>query len=182
MSNLALADRYIGFDEFMAGEEDPFTELYDGEEWRMAPPSDRHQKISMMLSIEIGLFLKGKPEQVRSAPYGVQLFPDEDTVVLPDLVVIKDPGKIDRHGCTGAPDLVVEILSPSNASHDSIEKYALYERAGVPEYWIVDPDQEIVYVALLQGERYEVTKYKDGADVPVAVVPGLVIHSAELWK
>ncbi|GHU26720.1 hypothetical protein FACS1894164_18190 [Spirochaetia bacterium] len=181
MSNLALADRYMSFDEFMAGEEDPFTELYDGEEWRMAPPNYRHQRISGELFYYIRLFLEGKPEQVLAAP-GVRLFPDEDTVVIPDLVVIKDPGKIDRRGCTGAPDLVVEILSPSNASHDSIEKYALYERAGVPEYWIVDPDQEIVYVALLQGERYEVTKYKDGADVPVAVLPGLVIHSAELWK
>jgi Uma2 family endonuclease len=178
---------YLGWDD------DFRAEIIDGALYVSDPPATYHQDISMNLSITIGNFLAGKPAKVYAAPFGVRLFPQNDhsdkTVLEPDLVVICDTSKLDERGCNGAPDMVIEILSPSTARKDVLYKFYKYLRAGVREYWVVDPDTETVQVNLLDHDRYTTQTYRgfdpeimDEADrqyaqesIPVSVLPGLVI-------
>lgn len=124
----------------------------------MAAPSSTHQAISMEISRQLANFLDGKPCRVYPAPFDVRLFEkdedvpkDVDTVVEPDISVVCDRNKIDSLGCKGAPDLVVEILSPSSLRKDRLVKLRLYQRAGVREYWIADPANKSVQVFLLDS-------------------------------
>lgn len=134
-------------------------ELIDGEAWCMSPsPTVRHQRILGALHVALSGFLAGKPCEVFLAPLDVRL-PDGDeadekirTVLQPDLLVVCKPGMIDERGVRGAPDLVVEILSPSTRSRDMVTKLAVYEKHGVREYWIVDPDANSVAVHRLGPE------------------------------
>lgn len=124
----------------------------------MAPPSSIHQEIVAELTRQFANYLEGKRCKVYPAPFGVRLFErggdapeDVDTMVEPDLSIVCDRSKIDKHGCKGAPDLVVEILSPSSLRHDRFVKLGLYQRAGVREYWIVDPEYKSVQVFTLDA-------------------------------
>jgi Uma2 family endonuclease len=121
-------------------------ELINGIAWSMSPaPTERHQELSWRLSIMFGNYLKGKPCKAFAAPYDVLLphgdeSDDEvDTVVQPDIVVFCDHSKRRANGARGTPDLIVEILSPSTSKKDQREKFDLYQKHGVREYWIVDP-------------------------------------------
>ena len=150
----AEKERYT-FADVLAWGEDERIEIVNGEAFMMAPPSSRHQEIVAELTRQFGNYLEGKKCKVYPAPFGVRLFEgdgdtpeDVDTMVEPDLSVVCDRSKIDKHGCKGAPDLVVEILSPSTQRHDRLVKLSLYQRAGVREYWIVDPDSRTVQVML----------------------------------
>lgn len=138
---------YLGWDD------DQRWELIDGEAVAMSPaPGLVHQAVSMALSIQVGSFLREKPCQVFAAPFDVRLAAGDDpdealtTVVQPDLVVICDPSKLDRAGCRGAPDWIIEILSPSTAARDHLQKRELYERHGVRELWLVHPVDHLVWV------------------------------------
>ena len=125
------------------------AELIDGQIYYMAAPSRIHQKILMFLSKTIANYIDSKDGscEVYPAPFAVKLFEDDDkTVVEPDISVICDPNKLTDRGCTGAPDWIVEIVSPSTSSHDYIRKLNLYAKAGVKEYWIIDPRTEKVFV------------------------------------
>lgn len=131
-------------------------EIINGEAYMAALPTKAHQDILMALSAQLYNFLEGKKCRVYPAPFGVRLFEkggdtpeDVDTVVEPDISVVCDHGKLDEHGCKGAPDLVMEILSPSTQRHDRLVKLNLYQRAGVREYWIVNPEDSTVQVMLL---------------------------------
>jgi len=133
-------------------------EIVNGEAVMMAPPSRAHQEISGELFRQLANFLEGKKCRVYAAPFAVRLFEKEgetpedvDTMVEPDLSVVCDSDKLDKHGCKGAPDLVIEILSPSTRRHDRLIKMGLYQRAGVREYWIVDPEYKSVQVFTLDG-------------------------------
>ncbi len=121
----------------------------------MAAPSKIHQKISGELFRQLANYLEGKKCEACSAPFGVRLFEqagdvpeDVDTVVEPDISVVCDRSRLDQYGCKGAPDLIIEILSPSSLRHDRLVKLNLYQRAGVREYWIVDPKNRSVMVFL----------------------------------
>jgi Uma2 family endonuclease len=153
-------------------------ELVEGAVYAMSSPNDTHQAISGELFRQIANFLQGKPCKVRSAPYDVRLFYREDehddTVVQPDISVICDEKKIGPEGCRGAPDLVIEVLSPSNTSEEFVRKLNLYLRAGVREYWIVSPKTKIVQVNLLENNAYRSVIYKDGA-LPAAVLEGFSV-------
>lgn len=134
-------------------------ELIDGVAYNMSPaPLRIHQKISRDLGWQVINFLKDKPCEVYYAPFDVRLpEADEDDkdivdVVQPDLVVICDEKKLDKRGCRGAPDIVMEILSASTASKDMKDKFSLYERHGVKEYWIVHPEEKVISVFTL-GEN-----------------------------
>ncbi|MDR1837915.1 MAG: Uma2 family endonuclease, partial [Treponema sp.] len=133
-------------------------EIIDGVAYAMSAPNTEHQRISMFLSGEFYSFLKGKPCQPFAAPYDVRLFYKEDesdnTVVQPDLVVVCDPEKLGKEGCRGAPDLVIEILSPSNNAIEMNRKLNIYRKAGVPEVWIIDPEEKQVDVYHLVNNRY----------------------------
>jgi Uma2 family endonuclease len=133
----------------------------------------------MALSAAIYTFLEGKPCKAYAAPFSVRLFPVEDqsddTVVEPDITVVCDSSKLDDRGCNGAPDLVIEIVSPSSERYDRIIKFNKYREAGVREYWIVDPKGSIVSVYMLRDGQYMAVNYDDTATVPVTVLPGCVI-------
>jgi len=158
-------------------------ELIDGVAHMMAPPSTRHQEISGEIFGQLRDFLRGKPCKVFAAPFGVRLAADDEDgmVVEPDLVVICNESKIDDKGCKGAPDLVVEILSPSSAQRDKWVKFHAYRRAGVREYWIVDPDSKTVTAHLLEGDKYTTMAYGGDDKAPVVVLPGCEIDLGDAF-
>lgn len=124
------------------------AELIDGEIFMMATPMLRHQKILIWLSAKIWNYIMehGGSCEVFPAPFAVYIKDDEQNYVEPDISVICDPNKLDEKGCHGAPDWVIEIVSPSSKDMDYERKRTLYEEAGVREYWIVDPIQSTVRV------------------------------------
>jgi len=160
-------------------------ELIEGEAYAMSAPNDFHQAISAELTYQFANFLHGKPCKVRPAPYDVRLFYKEDesddTVVQPDLAVICDEKKRGYEGGRGAPDLIVEILSPSNTSEEYVRKFNLYLEAGVREYWVVAPKSKTVQVFVLENNAYKGTVYNQTAQVPVHVLPGLSVTLGDLF-
>ena len=120
------------------------AELIDGVMYDMAPPTYKHQKLSMELSATIRDYIKrnGGSCEVLPAPFAVFLTADDTTYVEPDISVICDKSKLTEKGCNGAPDFIIEIVSPSSRAHDYSTKNALYLTCGVREYWIVDPARE----------------------------------------
>ena len=146
------------FADVLAWDENDRAEIIDGQVFMMAPPSRVHQEISGELFRQLANFLDGKKCRVYAAPFAVRLFERDgdspesvDTVVEPDISVVCDSGKLDKYGCKGAPDFIVEVLSPSTRRHDRLVKLGLYQRAGVREYWIVEPDTQSVQVFTLDG-------------------------------
>lgn len=167
----------------------PQYELIEGEPRMMAPPSGKHQEIVMEIGRQLANYLQGKTCKVFPAPYGVRLFekekdtPDDvDTLVEPDITVVCDPKKLDDMGCKGAPDLVIEILSPSTRRHDKVTKFDLYQRAGVREYWIVDPEAQVVQVHTLEDGRYHAAMvYTAKQTVPVGVLEGCQVDLGQVF-
>lgn len=149
-------------------------ELIDGVAYAMASPSRLHQEILFEMARQVGNYLQGKPCRGYVAPFDVRLpkrneADDQvDTVVQPDLSVICDPNKLDAKGCRGAPDWVVEVLSPSTTLKDMNIKVTLYEQHQVREYWIVHPQERWVMVYLLdaRGQYGKPSVY--GMDEPTA--------------
>lgn len=186
----AEKDRYT-FADVLAWDDGERAELIDGEVFLMAPaPSRVHQGISMELSRQFANYLEGKRCQAYAAPFDVRLFEkdgdtpeDVDTVVEPDLVVICDRSKLDDHGCKGAPDLVVEILSPSTQRHDRLVKLGLYQRAGVREYWIVSPEEQAVQVfTLTDGLLLPHEVYDRKGVAKVNVLEGCFIELSKVFS
>ena len=147
-------------------------ELINGVAYDMTPaPSFDHQRLSSNLNISIGLALRdalnkvGGDCQVLAAPLDVYL---DASVVQPDLVILCDPAKISKRGIEGAPDLVIEILSPATASKDVTRKWWLYEAAGVLEYLIVDPDEKVGrLLRLARGLYVEAARVEWGGFLPL---------------
>ncbi len=124
------------------------AELIDGQIYDMAPPTRRHQRIISELHYLIKDYIKknGGTCDVYPAPFAVRLNDDDRTYVEPDISVICDPKKLDDAGCTGAPDWIIEVVSPSSTRIDYVKKLFKYRTAGVKEYWIVDPDKNRIMV------------------------------------
>jgi Uma2 family endonuclease len=154
-------------------------ELIDGAAYAMAAPNTEHQTISTILVVELYTFLKGKPCRVLAAPFDVRLFYQEDgsddTVVQPDLVVVCDPAKLGKEGCRGAPDLAVEILSPSNTVIEMLRKLNLYLDAGVREYWVIDPEHKMAALYCLTKGRYTLTTLRIKDSIVSEALPGLAL-------
>jgi Uma2 family endonuclease len=159
----------------------------------MSAPLRVHQHVSMELSNIIYTFIKKRKGKCRIyyAPFDVRLPKNNETaddkiydVVQPDICVICDLSKLDDKGCIGAPDLIVEILSPSTTKHDRVTKMKLYEEFGVREYWIVNPKTKTVYVFLLQpnGKYDSEVKYECNQKAPVHIFEGLEIDLKELFE
>ena len=151
-------------------------ELLRGKIFKMSPaPSTLHQSIFGRLFVTLYPFFVGKKCSVFAAPFDVRLpqkgKADEQiyTVLQPDICVVCDPEKLDSRGCLGAPDLVIEILSPSNSQRDLKDKYELYQEAGVPEYWIVRPEERSITIYVLKDGLYSASR---------PVVEGEWVHSA----
>lgn len=143
--------------------------LYD-----MAPPSKRHRAIVTNLSRVLGNFIEanGGPCEVYVAPFAVNLSADESTFIEPDVTVACDPSKFDNRGCKSAPDLVVEVVSPSSRRMDYATKTAPYMDMGVREHWICDPDKSMTTVYLFEEEGFAPVIYPFGVPVPVSIYAG----------
>ena len=174
-------DRLYSVDEYMTFGEDFRAELYDGRLIVMEVPTRKHQKILMEMSGQLWQFLKGKPCEVYPAPFGVRLTLNEESIFEPDIVVICDESILTERGCLGAPDLIIEILSPSTARNDKKIKFKKFLQAGVREYWIVDPELDLLEVNILENDRYITTIYDENDTVPVTVLKGLEIDLAEVF-
>lgn len=185
---LPKEERYTLAD-VLTWDEQERAELIDGALVMMAPPSRIHQKISAELGRQLGNYLEGKKCEVYAAPFAVRLFEkagdrpeDVDTLVEPDLSVICDPGKLDDMGCKGAPDLIIEILSPSTQRHDRLTKYNLYQRAGVREYWIVDPAARSIQSFVLEDGHYTAAGFGSPGDVlKVNALEGCFIELSKVF-
>ena len=160
-------------------------ELIDGEVYMMSPaPSVSHQEISGEIFRQFATLLKGKRCKVFSAPFDVRLNADaeDDTVVQPDILIVCDPDKIKNgKNCEGAPDMIVEILSPSSARRDQFDKFNLYLAAGVKEYWIVYPETKMVQVYTLTEGNYVGRAYSDAHMVTVSVLEDCQINLADVF-
>ncbi len=159
------------------------AELIDGQIYYMTAPSRVHQEIVSFLHLEIGDHLRSKkgPCKVYPAPFAVKLFSEDDrNVVEPDISVICDPNKLTDRGCTGAPDWIVEIISPTTSSHDYIRKLNLYADAGVKEYWIVDPLSKKIFVYYLEQEDFKADAYTFQDKIKVNIYDDLWIDFTEL--
>jgi len=182
-------ERYT-YADYLTWSDDERWELIDGVAHNMTPaPSGQHQAVSIDLAAQFRVFLRGKKCRVFAAPYDVRLpaanETDEktSTVVQPDLAVVCDPAKIEDRGCKGAPDLVIEIISPDSAARDLKEKFRIYERAGVLEYWVVYPLEKMVMVFRRGSDgRYDQpATYTSEESVPVGVLPELEIDLATVF-
>ncbi len=167
------------------------AELIDGEVILMAPaPSRGHQEISGEVFRQLANYLEGKKCKVYHAPFDVRLFEkdgdtpeDVNTVVEPDITIVCDHSKLDDRGCKGAPDMVVEVLSPSTQRHDRLVKLGLYQRAGVREYWIVDPDSSTVQVFLQRDGSLQLHEVYDRQGVAkVNVLDGCFIELSKVFS
>lgn len=146
-------DRLHTYADYCAWPTGERWELIDGVAHAMGPaPLRLHQKVLLQLARQAADALEGKACEAYIAPFDVRLpkgdEQDEalDTVVQPDLSVVCDPAKLDDKGCRGAPDWIIEVLSPATASHDHLTKRTLYERAGVREFWLVHPTDRIATI------------------------------------
>ena len=160
-------------------------EIIYGQAYAMSAPNTLHQLVLMEISKQIAVFLTGKPCKVIPAPFDVRLFYEEDesddTVVQPDITIICDKDKLGKEGCHGAPEFVLEILSPSNSAIEMHRKYNVYQDAGVLEYWIVDPVNKQVTVNIFTDEDPVIRKYGEKDKVPVSAVQGLVVDMESVF-
>lgn len=171
------------YGEYLTWPEGNYAELIDGTAYIREPPAPSrcHQEVAGELYLQARLALDGKSDRVYIAPFDVRLpqhgEADEliDTVVQPDVLIVRDIRKLDPRGMRGAPDWVAEVLSPSTASHD-IAKIPVYERAGVAEVWLVDPAARTLEIYHLQGGAYGQPRVLElKGRTPIATIPGVVI-------
>lgn len=191
ISQLDPTKRYT-YADYLTWQLTEWVELIKGKVYHMSPaPKRKHQDITRNIEFPIMQFLRGRSCKLYHAPFDVRLSrttPNGDasieTVVQPDICVVCDLQKLDERGCLGAPDWIIEILSPGTTARDTHDKFDLYEEAGVREYWMVTPEQKnvIVYV-LSDAGRYELRGefYTPGL-IPVATLPGLQLEWAEVFE
>ena len=157
------------------------AELIDGQIYDMAPPSPFHQKLVMELSATIRNYIRDKRGgcEVYPAPFAVFLNKDRCNYVEPDISVICDLDKINHKGCNGAPDFIIEIVSPSSQRMDYLTKLFKYRSAGVREYWIVNPVTKTVQVYSFEGNENS-TQYSFDETIPVTIYNDLNICISDL--
>jgi Uma2 family endonuclease len=176
-------DEHYTYRDYLTWPDDVRCELIDGKVYMMAPASFlSHQDVVGEIFFQVKQALRGKSCRTLMAPVDVRLpksaEADEqtDTIVQPDVLVVCDSSKLDRRGVRGAPDWVAEVLSPSTASRDQIEKRRLYERHGVREYWLVHPiDRLLTVYRLIDGEygKPEISELQ--GLTTITVLPDVVI-------
>ena len=184
---------YYTEEDYMKLSEELNVELIDGEIYEKYPDSDRsfgmagastvHQDILSFIHAEIYNYIKknGGKCRVYIPNYDVKLFSDRDTVVQPDVFVVCDPGKLTDKRCEGAPDWIVEIVSPGNAGNDYVRKLNLYMDAGVREYWIVDPMKKSVAVyQFSDGQFVEMEHYTFSEKIKAGIYDDLYIDFGEI--
>lgn len=166
-SNLALKQEEIKctYADMLKIDDGNRYELIDGDLYLMASPSTLHQEIILEIAHQLKTFLKGKKCRAFIAPLDVKLSGQEDDkeifVVQPDIMIVCDPNKIKEKNILGAPDVVMEVLSPSNASHDRLIKLNLYQKFGVKEYWMISLEDKLISVySLNEHGIYTISEVK----------------------
>ncbi len=171
MENLALQRKNYTYEDLQNFEDEKRYELINGELYLMSSPTTLHQKIVGEIYVQLHNYLKGKKCQAFVSPLdvclsGVKNPKKEYNVVQPDILVVCDENKITKNmGIQGAPDLIIEVLSPTSKKHDTFVKYNLYQYYGVKEYWIVDEDVGVIYQYIINEKNiytlpktYEITE------------------------
>ena len=179
------------YSDYLKWPDDERWEIIDGVAFAMSPaPTTTHQRILRNLGFTINAHLEGKKCEMFMAPFDVRLSDNiwqsdnyVETVVQPDIVVICDQAKIDKRGCKGAPDIVIEILSPTTAAIDMKVKFDLYQRHGVREYWIIHPSEKTLLLYKLDADglygKHE--RYVGNDKVPVPLLGDLVIDFGKVF-
>jgi len=175
--------------DYLTWDFEEIVELIKGKVFKKAAaPNRRHQEVSMNLSRILGNFLVGQKCKVYAAPFDVRFSrnPEDrkvDSVVQPDISVICDSSKLDYKGCFGAPDLIIEILSPGNSRLELHNKYELYEEFGVREYWIIYPMENSMLIYTLIDGKYQPSRlFTSGQKVRSTVLPGLELDLQEVFS
>jgi len=163
------------------------VEILKGKIFKMSPaPAISHQSISFNLSGLFFMYFHNKPCKAFASPFDVVLKNKdgkEDTVVQPDLCVVCDPEKLaDGKRCQGAPDLIIEILSPGNSKKELKNKYELYQEAGVREYWLVHPQDEYVIINVLENNLYRVLPPFVDKEVTSVIFPDLSLQTEDIFR
>ncbi|MCC8103397.1 MAG: Uma2 family endonuclease [Clostridiales bacterium] len=156
------------------------AELIDGQIYYMSPPSRKHQRILLSLGRKIADYIDEKEGtcEVNITPFAVFLNADDSIYLEPDLSVVCDPNKLTDRGCEGAPDWIIEVVSPGSRQNDYLVKLFKYRSAGVREYWLVDPDKNRITVYDFIGN--EQNEYAFSDTVPVAIYPGFSIDFSQI--
>lgn len=190
IDQLDLNARYT-YADYLKWQLEEYVELIRGKIFRMAAPSRIHQDISMNFSKIIALYLENSSCKVYAAPFDVRLphFSEKEnkqilTVVQPDICVICDKSKLDKKGCLGAPDLIVEILSLGNSAKEMKDKFNIYEESGVKEYWMIYPDEKsILRYILNDAGKYIGTQPLIESDIlTTPILDGLEIKLKDVFR
>jgi Uma2 family endonuclease len=185
------SEKKFTYQDYLTWSANERWELINGQAYNMTPaPSRRHQEISGQLHTLFNNYLRGKTCRIYAAPFDVCLpqmqesYEQTSTVVQPDLVVVCDKTKLDKQGCKGSPDLVVEITSPSTFQKDLKEKFYLYESVGVLEYWIVYPEENTICVFSLTpaGKYSRPDVYTEQDSIVVGIFEDLIIELSEVFS
>ncbi|MEX2592435.1 MAG: Uma2 family endonuclease [Anditalea sp.] len=176
--------------DYLTWQLDEMVEIIKGRLFKTtAAPSRIHQKVALKLGSSLLHFLKGKLGEVYIAPFDVRLpkastnNEDIHTVVQPDICVICDKHKLDEAGCIGAPDLIVEILSPGNNKKELQNKYDVYQESGVKEYWIIHPSEQTLLIYSLQDGSFVPSRlFTSGDKVVSHVIPGFGLDLEDFFK
>lgn len=181
MSALEQQVAFMSLEEYEALPEEIRAEVFEGQIYYMASPSQQHQTILTELLVTIRNYLrkKGGDCQVFPAPFDVKLSLRPLTIVQPDLMIVCNKEQLDGKRCNGAPDFIIEIVSPGNPEDDYIRKLYYYKNAGVREYWIVDPRRKIITVNYFEGNMLTV-QYSFEATVKVNIYDDLYISFSEI--
>ncbi|OYX20413.1 MAG: hypothetical protein B7Z16_06690 [Algoriphagus sp. 32-45-6] len=182
---------HYSYADYLTWKIDDMMELIRGKayKWAAAAPGMSHQKVSVKLISLLHEYLKGKSCQVFHAPFDVR-FPvkskknnEIDTVLQPDLCVICDESKLDEAGCIGAPDLVMEILSPGNNRKELKLKYKVYEESGVKEYWVIHPtEQTLLVYTLVKGNYQSSGLFVSGDVVESSCIEGFKLNLEDIFE
>ncbi len=176
--------RFYTEDDYYNIPEDVRAELIDGQIYYQAAPNRAHQEILNFLNTEINVYIRSKGGlcKVYPAPFAVKLSEKSQNIVEPDISVICDRDKLNDKGCTGAPDWIIEVISPSNSGHDYVRKLQLYMDAGVREYWIVDPVEKAILVYNFEESPFKILSYTFQDKVKASIYDDLYIDFAEIDK
>lgn len=181
--------KYISYQEFLELDEasDDYFEYIDGQIYNEASPSTLHQRISVNFTAEFRNYFKTRQCEIFHAPFDVKLKNEKEeniNKVIPDITVVCDKTGLNEKNYIGVPTLIVEILSPSNQSHDLITKMNLYQRFGVKEYWIVNPKLKSIQIYALNSEElYEQAGvYKNNDLVESSIFSDLKINLEDIFS